>query len=54
MSRPFYLNDPIGVWTLFVTCFVPTIGVDVCKAALAAGLAARLAPVLGTYRMPAA
>ena len=52
--KAFYLNDPIGVWTLFVTCFVPTIGVDICKAVLAAGLAARLAPVLGTYRLPAA
>ena len=45
--KAFYLHDPIGVWTLFVTCFVPTVGVDVLKAALAAGLAARLAPVVG-------
>ena len=44
--KAFYLNDPIGIWTLFVTCFVPTIGVDILKAAAAAGLAARLAPVL--------
>lgn len=44
--RTFYMNDPIGVWTLFVTCFVPTIGVDVLKAVLAAGMAARLFPAL--------
>ena len=44
--KAFYLNDPIGIWTLFVTCFVPTIGVDILKAAAAAGLAARLVPVL--------
>ncbi len=52
--KAFYLHDPIGVWTLFVTCFVPTIGVDVFKAAAAAALAVRLAPVLGTYRQTAA
>ena len=48
--KAFYLDDPIGVWTLFVTCFVPTIGVDVVKALVAALLAARLVPALGLYR----
>lgn len=52
--KAFYLNDPIGMWTLFVTCFVPTIGVDIVKALAAAALAARLVPVIGTYRVPAA
>ena len=52
--KAFYLNDPIGMWTLFVTCFVPTIGVDIVKALAAAALAARLVPVVGTYRVPAA
>ena len=51
--KAFYLNDPIGVWTLFVTCFVPTIGVDVVKALVAALLAARLVPALGLYRRAA-
>lgn len=52
--KAFYMHDPIGMWTLFVTCFVPTIGVDVVKALAAAALAARLVPVVGTYRVPAA
>ena len=51
--RTFYMHDPVGMWTLFVTCFVPTIGVDVLKAAGAAALAVRLAPALGTYRAAA-
>lgn len=50
--KAFYMNDPIGMWTLFVTCFVPTIGVDVCKVIAAAVLAVRLEPVLGLYRKP--
>ena len=50
--KAFYMNDPIGMWTLFVTCFVPTIGVDIVKALAAAALAARLVPVVGTYRVP--
>ena len=52
--KAFYLNDPIGMWTLFVTCFVPTIGVDVLKAALAAGAAVRLAPALSARVYPKA
>lgn len=52
--KAFYLHDPIGVWTLFVTCFVPTIGVDVLKTVLAAGLAVRLEGALGLHRAPAA
>ncbi|MGI6181279.1 MAG: biotin transporter BioY [Agathobaculum sp.] len=51
--KAFYLHDPIGIWTLFVTCFVPTIGVDICKAIAAAALAVRLEPVLGLYRSAA-
>ena len=52
--KAFYLNDPIGMWTLFVTCFVPTIGVDVLKAALAAGAAVRIAPILSARAYPGA
>lgn len=51
--KAFYMNDPIGMWTLFVTCFVPTIGVDVFKVFVAALLAARLEPALGLYRKTA-
>ena len=51
--KAFYMNDPIGMWTLFVTCFVPTIGVDVLKVFVAALLAARLEPALGLYRKTA-
>lgn len=40
--KAFYLHDPIGVWTLFLTCFAPTILADVAKAAAAAWLAIRL------------
>nr|WP_297170916.1 biotin transporter BioY [uncultured Agathobaculum sp.] len=50
--RAFYWNDPIGLWALFVTCFVPTIGTDILKAVLAAGLAARLAPAIGGGQAP--
>lgn len=44
--KSFYLHDPIGVWPLFVTCFLPTIGIDLLKMVLAAGLAERLIPAL--------
>lgn len=40
--RSFYLHDPIGIWALFVTCFVPTIGVDLLKALLAAWISQRV------------
>lgn len=40
--RSFYLQDPIGIWALFVTCFVPTIGVDLLKALLAAWISRRV------------
>lgn len=52
--KAFYLDEPVGVWTLFVTCFVPTIGVDVLKSALAAGAAVRLAPALSARVYPKA
>lgn len=52
--KAFYLNDPMGMWTLFITCFVPTIGVDIAKGLAAAALASRLVPIVGTYRVPAA
>lgn len=48
--KAFYLQDPIGLLTLFVTCFVPTIGVDICKCLAAAALAVRLAPVFRQRR----
>lgn len=47
--KAFYLQDPIGVWTLFLTCFAPTIGVDIVKGLLAVVLAMRLRPVLLQY-----
>jgi len=46
--KAFYLNDPIGMWTLFVTCFVPTIGVDVFKTLAAAAITARVTKAMGT------
>lgn len=46
MVRTFYMQSPIGLWALFVTCFVPTIGIDLCKAVFASVLAVRLAPAL--------
>ena len=47
--KAFYLHDPIGVWTLFVTCFVPTIGVDLLKALLAAWVSQRVIQAQGLY-----
>lgn len=47
--KAFYLNDPIGVWTLFVTCFVPTIGVDLLKALIAAWVSERVIRAQGLY-----
>lgn len=47
--KAFYLHDPISVWTLFLTCFAPTILADVAKAAAAAWLAVRLAPLAKSY-----
>ncbi len=44
------MHDPIGVWTLFVTCFVPTIGVDILKALAAAALTIRVYPALRDFR----
>ncbi len=49
--KAFYMNDPIGVWTLFVTCFLPTIGVDVLKALAAAALAVNVAPAVTMSRI---
>lgn len=40
--KTFYMRDPIGLWTVFLTCFVPTIGVDILKCVGAAALAVRL------------
>ncbi len=48
--KAFYMHDPIGVWTLFVTCFVPTIGVDVLKALAASALTIRVSPALRSFR----
>lgn len=48
--RTFYMHDPIGMWTLFVTCFVPTIGVDVLKAGRCGG--ARGAPRARAGHLP--
>ncbi len=48
LIKTFYMNDPIGIWTLFVTCFMPTIGVDVIKAIAAAVLTLRISPLLQT------
>ncbi|MDO4271077.1 MAG: ECF transporter S component [Eubacteriales bacterium] len=51
--KAFYMGDPIGMWTLFLTCFLPTAGVDILKAAAAAALAVRLVPALGLSRAEA-
>ncbi len=48
LIKAFYMHDPIGIWTLFVTCFLPTIGVDVAKTIAAAVLALRISPLLQT------
>lgn len=40
--KTFYMRDPIGLWAVFTTCFVPTIGIDILKCAGAATLAVRL------------
>ncbi len=48
--KAFYMHDPIGIWTLFVTCFLPTVGVDVFKAIAAAAFAVRISPVINIRR----
>lgn len=50
--KSFYLHDPIGVWPLFLTCFLPTIGVDVVKCVVSALLAVRLVPIVGRQSSP--
>lgn len=52
--KAFYLHDPIGLWPLFLTCFVPTIGTDIVKSVVAAILAARLVPAIGVQPAKAA
>lgn len=46
----FYLNNPIGIWTLFVSCFLTTAPSDIALALLAALIAKRLIPILGTQK----
>lgn len=46
MVKAFYLHDPIGIWPLFLTCFVPTIGVDIVKVLVAALIAVRVVPIV--------
>ena len=45
--KAFYLSDPIGLWPLFMTCFLPTIGVDIVKVVVASLIAVRVVPAVG-------
>ncbi len=42
----FWLNDPIGIWPLFLYCFLLAVPGDICLCILSAVLGKRLLPVL--------
>jgi biotin transport system substrate-specific component len=42
----FVINTPIGLWPLFLYCFLLAVPGDLCLCFLAAGLARRLKPVI--------
>ncbi len=44
----FYLGSPIGLWPLFLYCFILAVPGDICLCILGAILAKRLIPVLKT------
>lgn len=44
----FYLGTPIGLWPLFLYCFLLTVPGDICLCILSAVLGKRLIPVLKT------
>jgi biotin transport system substrate-specific component len=50
MSR-FYLGSPIGLWPLFLYCFLLAVPGDIVLSLLGATLAKRLLPILKTERM---
>lgn len=43
----FVINTPIGVWPLFLYCFILAVPGDICLCILAAFMARRLRPILG-------
>ena len=46
----FVINTPIGLWPLFLYCFLLAVPGDICLCILAAILAKRIRPVLRTMR----
>lgn len=46
----FVINTPVGVWPLFLYCFLLAVPGDICLCFVAAALARRLKPVLANMR----
>ena len=44
----YVIHTPIGLWPLFLYCFLLAVPGDICLCFLAAGLAKRLKPILAT------
>ncbi len=47
----FYLGNPIGLWPLFLYCFVLAVPGDIALCILAAVLRKRMAPIVKQNRM---